>query len=665
MATPGTAIMVKAGTYTENVKFNSSGLPDAPISLVSADGPGAAKIVPGSGSPSATICAFGEENIVISGFDVSGGKRLDNGIQFGQSGSDFSDLTANIVIKDNIVHDTMKDGIKVSQGDYIYVVDNTCSRAGDQGVDFVAVNNSVIARNNVSNITGTMALFAKGGSTNVLIAQNHVSNVAVDGIGVGGWTDPKFMRPGFTGWQAKNVTVIDNYVEGVGKRPLNILGAQDSEIVHNFLKSNPNYYYIVSISPDNLVPPTNCKNLVLKENVFDRAEHWLQVMPGQNTGLQLVDNTFDGLFQGQTGPHNGLLNYDLAWLPGNDQQLSGTAGTVTGNDLANALVGNDDANVLDGRLGADTMTGGKSDDLYYVDNINDLVVEVTAAGSGGGIDTVRSSVDFVLGTNLDHLVLSGSAIVGTGNTLANQITANDGNNRLTGLGGDDTLNGGAGADTLLGGSGTDSLVGGSGDDTYNVTVAGDRVNEVGGSGIDTVQSSITFSLVEDGTRMQGAVENLTLTGSSAVGASGNPLANVIVGNTGANALVGNGGNDTIDGGTGNDAITGSAGNDQIVVSGGNDAVRFTSTLDGHDVIKGFDGNASNGQDVLALDALFDSLNVATADRAARVSFAATAGSVDLHVDVSALGNGSNIITIATVQTADAVTVGQDVLVGGL
>jgi hypothetical protein len=183
-ATPGTTIMVGAGTYVETVKFDVSGLPDAPISLISADGPGAARIVPNADATrKAVIAAFGEENIVISGFDVSGAGRLENGIQFGMNGSDFTDLTANIVIRDNIVHDTVKDGIKVSQGDDVYVIDNTVSHVGDQGIDFVAVNNSVIARNDVSRVTGPApALFAKAGSTNVLIAQNHISNVAADAL---------------------------------------------------------------------------------------------------------------------------------------------------------------------------------------------------------------------------------------------------------------------------------------------------------------------------------------------------------------------------------------------------------------------------------------------------------------------------------------------------
>src|SRR5215813_1078345 len=256
-ATPGTTIMVEAGTYAENVKINVSGLPDAPISLVSADGPGAAKIVPGAGSASSTLEAFGEENIVISGFDVSGGNVHDNGIQFGMSGTDFADTTAHIVIKDNIVHDTKKDSIKVSQGDDVYVLDNTVSRAGDQGVDFVDVNNSVIARNDMSYITGPAAVFAKGGSTNVLIAENKITHVSVDGIEVGGYSDMSWTRPGDKGWEAKNVTVIDNIVEGVGKRPLIVLGAQDCQITHNFLQSNPTYYYIVTIAPDNNTPALN------------------------------------------------------------------------------------------------------------------------------------------------------------------------------------------------------------------------------------------------------------------------------------------------------------------------------------------------------------------------------------------------------------------------
>src|SRR5687768_6627697 len=88
MAGPGTAIMVMAGEYHENIKLpsNGGGLPDAPIWLMSADGPQAAKIVPVNPDAS-TIKGLGTDNYVISGFLIEGGK---NGIQFGLSGWDIN-----------------------------------------------------------------------------------------------------------------------------------------------------------------------------------------------------------------------------------------------------------------------------------------------------------------------------------------------------------------------------------------------------------------------------------------------------------------------------------------------------------------------------------------------------------------------------------------------
>src|SRR5207249_4264293 len=93
----------------------------------------------------------------------------------------------------------------------------------------------------------------------------------------------------------------------------------------------------------------------------------------------------------------------------------------------------------------------------------------------------------------------------------------------------------------------------------------DTVAENSSEGTDLVQASVTFTLGSN-------IENLTLTGSSAIDGTGNSLDNIILGNSGANSLSGGGGNDTLDGGTGADAMAGGTGDDIYVVDNASDTV---------------------------------------------------------------------------------------------
>lgn len=152
---------------------------------------------------------------------------------------------------------------------------------------------------------------------------------------------------------------------------------------------------------------------------------------------------------------------------------------LTGNSAANTLTGLGGRDILDGRGGADTMAGGTQDDIYYVDNIADVVTELFNQGG----DTVRATVAYALSANVETLVLLGTAAIdGTGNGLANVITGNSaanvldggsGKDTLRGAGGDDTLIGGDGNDLLTGSAGADSLSGGLGDDTFIFLRTGD------------------------------------------------------------------------------------------------------------------------------------------------------------------------------------------------
>ena len=120
----------------------------------------------------------------------------------------------------------------------------------------------------------------------------------------------------------------------------------------------------------------------------------------------------------------------------------------------------------------------------------------------------------------------------------------------------------------------DTLRGGLGDDIYAVDQSGDVVDETGGDGIDTVVTSVAFSLT-DAAHAIGNIENVMLTGTAALNLTGNGLDNVLAGNAGINTLTGAGGNDTLDGGGAADTMLGGAGNDIYMVDNTGDVVDET------------------------------------------------------------------------------------------
>jgi serralysin len=199
-------------------------------------------------------------------------------------------------------------------------------------------------------------------------------------------------------------------------------------------------------------------------------------------------------------------------------------------------------------------------------------------GNFFNINGLISNVSIALGAVIEN------AIGGSGN---DNLTGNQVDNELKSSDGNDSLNGGLGADTMDGGNGSD---------TYFVDHVSDIVGEIFNDdlgGVDTVFSSVTYSLspgnVAGG---QGyGIENLTLTGGT--NATGNANKNVISGNNTANnltgldgndTLLGNGGNDTINAGSGVDSTNGGVGNDRIIDDDGvsldiHDGSTGTDTID--------------------------------------------------------------------------------------
>ncbi|MFM6836406.1 MAG: lectin-like protein [Dolichospermum sp.] len=335
---------------------------------------------------------------------------------------------------------------------------------------------------------------------------------------------------------------------------------------------------------------------------------------GLGNDIYVVDTTTDTITESaNAGIDTIQSSVTYTVLPANVENLTligtatingtGNAGNnvITGNSANNTLNGGVGDDTLDGGAGKDTLIGGTGNDTYIVDS-TDIITEST----GGGIDTIQSSVNYSIAllTNVENLTLTGTAASGTGNVGNNVITGNSANNNLNGGAGNDTLNGGAGNDTLNGGAGNDTLNGGADDDIYVVDIT-DTITEDVEGGTDTIQSSFTYT-IEDITN----VENLTLTGIADIDGTGNTGNNVITGNSANNTLNGGDGDDILDGGDGDDILIGGLGSNNLFGGAGIDQFEFSglnafdTTVNGVDIIADF----STGTDQLVLSkTVFDFL----------------------------------------------------------
>jgi Ca2+-binding RTX toxin-like protein len=295
-------------------------------------------------------------------------------------------------------------------------------------------------------------------------------------------------------------------------------------------------------------------------NVLDGGKGADTLAGGAGDDIYLIDSAADMVTE-NAGEGTDSVQATTSWTLGaNVENLTltrvGGGDSATGNALNNVLTGTSGANRIDGGAGTDSMIGGAGNDTYVVDTTGDVVVEAV----GEGTDTVESSMAYTLGANLENLTLTGTgALTATGNTLANVLRGNAGNN---------VLDGGAGADTMYGGTG---------DDVFRVDNVGDVINERVDEGTDRVEAVIDYTLGI-------TVENLTLSGSSAINGTGNSVANILVGNAAANKLDGAAGDDTLDGGAGADTLIGGRGNDVFVVDNAGDSLT-ENAAEGTDTVR--------------------------------------------------------------------------------
>jgi Ca2+-binding RTX toxin-like protein len=510
------------------------------------------------------------ENLVLTG----------TGAIDGTGNSAANNITGNAAanrLDGGLGADVMAGGL----GDDLYIVDNAGDRANEAsaagGNDTVHASISFTLGNNVENLvlTGTGNTTGVGNALANIITGNDGHNTLSGAAGA----------DSLTGGLGNDTYIVDEAGDVVTELAL---GGTDTVSASFSYTLGANLENLTLTGTAALSGTGNGLNNVITGNSAantlsggigdDKLDGGLgadTMQGGVGNDTYVVDELGDVVSEAGGGG-NDTVQSSISYTLGTDIEVLTLLGAAaidgTGNAASNVLNGNGAANLLDGKAGADSMFGGNGDDTYIVSDIGDKVFETSAAG---GFDEVQSAVSFQLGSNIERLVLTGTANINAyGNETANTLVGNSGNN---------TLGGGGGADTLIGGAGTD---------IYYVDVAGDVVTELAGEGTDTVNSSISWTLGAN-------LENLILTGSAGLNGTGNELANTITGNSGVNTLSGLAGNDVLNGGLGADTLIGGIGNDTYVLDALDTIVEAAG--EGNDTVQaGFDYTLGDDLEYLVL-----------------------------------------------------------------
>ncbi len=588
--------------------------------------------------------------------------------------------------------DTMVGG----PGNDIFIVDDVgdvITEAVGEGVDKVLSSVSYTLSTNIENITliGTEAINGTGNDLDNVLTGNNAENILAGGSG----NDTYII--------GSEDTVIEDPNEGI-----DIIWLSETFVLP------PNVENLTLTGTENINTTGNDLNNILVgnsgANLLDGGTGADTMMGGLGNDTYIVDNTGDSVIENTNEGIDTVISSIIYTLGPNLENLSLTGSASidgTGNELGNVLIGNSASNflaggggndTLNGGAGADRMSGEGGDDIYLVDNVGDIVMEV----SGEGTDIVQSSVTYTLGPNLENLTLTGTASInGTGNELNNILTGNSRANILLGGAGNDTyvvgagdivienegegtdtvqssvtftlgvnvenltlignasingignelnniLIGNSGANILDGKAGVDTMTGGLGNDTYVVDNTGDVVIENTNEGTDTVKSSMNYTLGAN-------IENLTLTGTGEISGTGNELNNVLLGNSSSNVLIGGGGNDTLNGEGRADTLVGGLGNDTYVVDDIGDIV-VEVLNEGTDTVKSYITYAL-GENVENLTLMGPDAIRGTGNRLNNVLIGNSAASVlagELGNDTYIIVSGDTVIEEASGEGTDTV-----------
>jgi Ca2+-binding RTX toxin-like protein len=430
-----------------------------------------------------------------------------------------------------------------NSSDVLQDTSTTATNTAKSGVSY-----SLAANVNTLILTGSASLVGTGNGGNDSLTGNSGTDTLKAGSGV----DTLIAGTGVAtlmGGTGNTTFVINNTGDAV----------QDtSTTTSNTLRSSVTYSLPTNVNALVLTGTAALKGTANSGNDTLTSNTGLDTLVGgSGNDVFVISNASDVIQDTSATASNAIQSSVSFSLPTNVNSLTFTGSTALtgrGNAATDLMTANTGADTLIAGNGTDTLissatgtavdslVGGTGNDLFIVNYAGDIV----NVGATHGNDTIQSSASYTTSANVANLVLSGTSnLSGTGNSLANKITANSGN------------------DTLVAGSGVATLMGGSGNDTFVVNSASDVVQDTSTTATNILSSSVSYTLATN-------VNRLILTGASALVGTANSGNDTLTANTGADTLVSGSGSAV-------DSLVGGTGADLFVINNASDIVNVGST----------------------------------------------------------------------------------------
>ncbi len=220
-ASPGTAIVVHAGTYPGGAYLSDlAGSDGAPIWIGGAAGEARPVIEGGPNGLHLSRVRY----LVIHDLEITGSTA--NGIN-ADDGADYAseDATRYVVFRDLSIHDIGTGGnndcLKLSGVNDFWVLGSEIARCGGSmagsGIDHVGCHRGVVAFNQFEELSGN-GVQCKGGSTDIVISANTFIDAGERAVNLGGSTGFEYFRPPLSTSQAnaeaRRIHVLANLIQG-------------------------------------------------------------------------------------------------------------------------------------------------------------------------------------------------------------------------------------------------------------------------------------------------------------------------------------------------------------------------------------------------------------------------------------------------------------------